>query len=114
MAKRDSYAPGTPSWTDLATSDQAAAKSFYGDLFGWSFNDLPVGDGVFYSMATLKGDNVAAISPQQPAQVAAGVTPHWQIDVTVADVGAASALVVGARRRLAGPASDRTGIAPNA
>jgi len=96
MAKRDSYAPGTPSWTDLSTSDQAAAKSFYGDLFGWSFNDLPVGDGVVYSMATLKGDNVAAISPQQPEQVTAGVPPHWQMYVTVADVDASSALVEGA------------------
>jgi predicted enzyme related to lactoylglutathione lyase len=96
MAKRDSYAPGTPSWTDLATSDQAAAKSFYGDLFGWSFNDLPVGDGASYSMATLKGDNVAAISSQQPEQAAAGVPPHWQMYVTVADVDASAALVEGA------------------
>lgn len=96
MAKRDSYTPGTPSWTDLATSDQPAAKAFYGDLFGWSFNDLPMGDDVFYSMATIKGDNVAAISPQQPEQAAAGVPPHWQMYVTVADVDATTALVEGA------------------
>ena len=96
MAKRDSYTPGTPSWTDLATSDQPAAKAFYGDLFGWSFNDLPMGDDVFYSMATIKGDNVAAISPQQQEQAAAGVPPHWQMYVTVADVDATAALVEGA------------------
>ena len=96
MAKRDSYAPGTPSWTDLSTNDQAGAKSFYGDLFGWSFDDLPMGEGVFYSMATIKGDNVAAISPQQPEQAAAGVPPHWQMYVTVADVDGATALVDGA------------------
>jgi predicted enzyme related to lactoylglutathione lyase len=93
MAKRDSYKPGTPSWVDLATSDQAAAKSFYGGLFGWSFDDLPVGDNVFYSMAKINGDNVAAISTQQPEQAAAGVPPHWQMYVTVADVDATAALV---------------------
>jgi uncharacterized protein len=96
MAKRDSYKPGTPSWIDLSTSDQAAAKSFYGDLFGWSFDDLPMGDDVFYSMATVKGDTVAAIAPQQQEQAAAGVPPHWQMYVTVADVDATSALVEGA------------------
>lgn len=96
MADRESYAPGTPSWVDLATSDQAAAKSFYGALFGWSYDDLAVGDDVFYSMATLRGANVAAIAPQQAEQAAAGVPPHWQMYVTVDDVDAAAALVEGA------------------
>ena len=31
----ESYAPGTPSWVDLMTTDQDAAISFYSDLFGW-------------------------------------------------------------------------------
>ncbi len=96
MADRESYAPGTPSWVDLATSDQPAAKSFYGELFGWTYDDLPVGDDVFYSMATIRGANVAAISPQQAEQTAAGVPPHWQMYITVADVDAAAALVEGA------------------
>jgi predicted enzyme related to lactoylglutathione lyase len=96
MANRESYAPGTPSWVDLATNDQAAAKSFYGALFGWSYDDMAVGDDVFYSMATLRGSNVAAIAPQQQAQLDAGVPPHWQMYITVADVDAAAALVEGA------------------
>lgn len=93
MAKRESYAPGTPSWVDLATTDQAAAKSFYSELFGWSYDDQAIGDDVFYSLATIRGANVAAIAPQQPEQTAAGVPPHWQMYITVDDVDAASALV---------------------
>jgi uncharacterized protein len=96
MADRDKYEPGTPSWVDLATSDQVAAKSFYAALFGWSYNDLPVGDNAVYSMATMRGANVAAIAPQQAEQLAAGVPPHWQMYITVADVDAAAALVEGA------------------
>jgi predicted enzyme related to lactoylglutathione lyase len=30
-------------WFDLATSDVAAAKGFYGPLFGWTFSDLAEG-----------------------------------------------------------------------
>jgi predicted enzyme related to lactoylglutathione lyase len=96
MADRDSYVPGTPSWVDLATSDATAAKAFYGALFGWVYDDLPVGDDAVYSMATIRGRNAAAISSQQPEQAAAGVPPHWQMYITVADVDAAAALVEGA------------------
>ncbi|MEP7115615.1 MAG: VOC family protein [Ilumatobacteraceae bacterium] len=86
MAKRESYAPGTPSWVDLSTSDQAAAKSFYEGLFGWTYDDAPIGDDVVYSMALVGGSTVAAIASQQVEQAAAGVPPHWQMYITVANV----------------------------
>ena len=35
------------------TTDQGAAKEFYSGLFGWEAEDLPVGDGVSYSMMRL-------------------------------------------------------------
>jgi len=35
MAERDGYAPGIPSWVDLATSDPAGARDYYTGLFGW-------------------------------------------------------------------------------
>jgi predicted enzyme related to lactoylglutathione lyase len=83
MANRTQYTPGTPSWTDLTTTDQEAAKSFYGSLFGWTADDQPVGDGVFYSMMQLGGENVAAISPQPQQQREAGVPPAWNTYITV-------------------------------
>ena len=45
MGERTQYAPGTFSWTDLATPDPDAAKGFYGALFGWQAEDLPVPGG---------------------------------------------------------------------
>lgn len=76
MGERTSYAPGTFSWTDLATSDAAGAKSFYTALFGWEYEDTPIGDGQFYSMAIRDGRQVAALSEaDQP--------PHWNCYVTV-------------------------------
>ncbi|MEA2160250.1 MAG: uncharacterized protein QOD66_2630 [Solirubrobacteraceae bacterium] len=83
MAKRSQYTPGTFSWTDLTTTDQEAAKVFYGGLFGWTADDQPVGDGFVYSMMQLSGETVAAISPQPQQQREAGVPPAWNSYVTV-------------------------------
>jgi hypothetical protein len=82
MAQRTSYTPGTFSWADLTTTDQTAAKHFYGEL-GWTFDDQPVGEGAVYSMAQIAGANVAAISPQPPQQRDAGAPPLWNSYVTV-------------------------------
>lgn len=35
-------APGALCWTELYTTDVAAAKTFYGELFGWSADDVPM------------------------------------------------------------------------
>jgi len=83
MAERTTYAPGTFSWTDLATTDQDAAKQFYGRLFGWQAVDYPVGDGVVYSMMQVDGKDAGAISPQPEQQREAGVPPLWNSYVSV-------------------------------
>ena len=72
MPDRTSHTPGTISWADLATTDQEAAKEFYGGLFGWEYDEQPVGEGQTYSMAKLGGRSAAAIASQQPDETAAG------------------------------------------
>ena len=91
MAERSKYAPGTFSWADLATTEQPAAKAFYSALFGWEAEDVPAGEGVFYSMMRLDGKSVAAIAPQPQQQREAGAPPAWQSYVTVDDADAAVA-----------------------
>jgi uncharacterized protein len=77
MGERTSHPHGTHSWADLVTPDAAAAKDFYTRLFGWEYDDRPVGDGAVYSMAMRDGKAVAALSQStdQP--------PHWNCYVTV-------------------------------
>jgi len=98
MGERTQYAPGTFSWIDLTTTEQAAARAFYAELFGWEAEDMPVGDGVVYSIMRLDGRDVAAISPQPQAQREAGTPPTWNSYVTVAsaDDAAARAAELGA------------------
>ncbi|MGI8802888.1 MAG: VOC family protein [Solirubrobacteraceae bacterium] len=83
MAERDSHPPGTFSWADLSTTDPEAAKAFYGGLFGWVAEDMPVGDGAVYSMMRKDGRDAAAIAPQPSQQREAGVPPMRNSYVTV-------------------------------
>jgi predicted enzyme related to lactoylglutathione lyase len=78
MGERTSYAPGTLSWTELVTSDA--------DVFGWSYDDRPVGGGSVYSMAQLDGKSVAAL-------YRADERPRWNCYVTVESVDATAARV---------------------
>ena len=91
MGERSEYTPGTFCWAELATSDQQAAKVFYGTLFGWGADDRPVGDGVFYSMQLIGDKPVAAIALQPQQQREAGVPPLWNSYVSVQDADAVAA-----------------------
>jgi predicted enzyme related to lactoylglutathione lyase len=93
MPERTSHPPGTISWTDLETTDQEGAKAFYGGLFGWEYEDMPVGEGAAYSMAKLNGRSAAAMSGQRAEDAERGVPPHWNVYVTVEDVDATTAKV---------------------
>jgi len=102
MPARSSYTEGTPNWVDLQTTDPEAAKAFYASLFGWSFDDQPMPDGGGpYSLAALDGQLVAAIAPQAPQMVEAGVPPAWNTYIAVDDVDAATAKVAPAGGQVA-------------
>jgi uncharacterized protein len=77
MGERTSHPPGAFSWSELVTSDPAAAKSFYTALFAWEYEDSPIPDAGVYTMASRDGKVVAALfEDEQP--------PHWNCYVTVA------------------------------
>ena len=80
MGTRTTHAPGTFSWVDVNTPDQEGAKRFYGEIFGWEYDDREAGPGVVYSMARIGGEDVAAISPPPPGDES---PPHWNNYVTV-------------------------------
>ena len=106
MPKKNEYAQGTPSWVDLQTTDQNAAKQFYSSLLGWSYDDNPMpGDGGVYSMATLNGETVAAIAPMPPG-APEGMPPMWNTYLAVDSVDAAVDKVGTAGGQVLMPAFD--------
>lgn len=68
------WAEGTPAWADLMVPDGAAARRFYGELFGWEFLVGEEQTG-FYSQALLDGRSVAGIGQSPPGEDAP--PPAW-------------------------------------
>jgi predicted enzyme related to lactoylglutathione lyase len=97
MAHIEKHPVGNFCWIELITSDQAAAKKFYCDLFGWSVVDSPMGPDDFYSIFKLGGRDSAAGYTLRKDQRAQGVPPHWGLymEVASADDAAAKAAKLG-------------------
>ncbi len=92
MTEFTSYAPGTPSWIDLVTTDPAGAKAFYAGLFGWEATDVPSDRGG-YTMFLLKGKPVAGAQGMGDDLAVGGIPPHWVTYITVDDVDQAAARI---------------------
>lgn len=58
---------GTPCWADAMFSDVEGAKSFYGDVLGWTFGEASSEYGN-YTQAYSDGKAVAAVVPPMPGQ----------------------------------------------
>jgi predicted enzyme related to lactoylglutathione lyase len=69
-------------WHDLMTRDVSAARRFYGDLFGWRFEDTTRGDRP-YVLARAAGAPVAGIVD---VSAIASAGTQWLSFMTVADV----------------------------
>ena len=79
---------GMFSYSDLSTTDLDAATTFYTDLFGWKYEDVPMSDepNDIYRMFTKNGHSVCSAAKQRPEQADAGVPPMWNVYFTVSDV----------------------------
>ncbi|MFD7879170.1 VOC family protein [Streptomyces sp. NPDC059766] len=58
---------GTPCWADAMFSDVEGAKTFYGDVLGWTFGESSSEYGN-YTQAYANGKAVAAVVPPMPGQ----------------------------------------------
>ncbi|MBC7942177.1 MAG: VOC family protein [Chitinophagaceae bacterium] len=74
---------GAFSWSELITSDPAAAATFYGKLFGWTFDTMPMPQGDYHVVkaADTGVGGIMAFPPESPP-----MPPHWGCYVTVNNV----------------------------
>jgi uncharacterized protein len=98
MQEQPEFKPGTFCWVELGTSDSDAAKNFYSQLFGWEYEDNPMGPDMVYTMVKLHGKDVGGLYKMMPDMTAQGIPPHWlsYIFVTNADETAEKAKAAGA------------------
>lgn len=99
MADVMGHRPGDFCWPELSTTDPEGASDFYGALFGWEPREIPIGDGMAYTMLTLRGKEVGALCPMQEKHVNQGMPPFWMSYVRVdsADETAARVAALGGR-----------------
>jgi len=92
-------------WVDLATADQAAAKAFYGALFGWDVSDRKVREGQFAVFGE-RGDHFASLYQLTRKQIADGIPSHWTPYVAVPDLQTATEKAVGLGGQVVVPPLD--------
>jgi len=90
MTNIDHYKPGCFCWVELGTSDQNAAKKFYGSLFGWEAVDMPMGPNGFYTFFKLQGRDAGAGYTLMKELVERHVPPHWMIYIAVENADASA------------------------
>src|SRR3954466_2099525 len=83
------YPAGVTCWVDTEQPDLDAAAAFYAGLFGWTLTDaVPPGAGDSYLIATLDGQDVAALAPATDGQ-----TTAWNTYIAVDAPDATAAAV---------------------
>jgi len=72
-------------WNELTTSDPAAARQFYGELFGWTSDDfMPMGEYGEYRFLANQGTTIGAVCGVMP-----GGTTGWRYYIRVPSIAAA-------------------------
>jgi len=105
MAVITSYAPGTPCWVDLTSTDPPAARAFYSGLFGWRI-EVEGEETGFYGIAHIGDHPVAGVNGLAADP---GSPTGWMIYLATEDVDATAAAVINAGGTLAMPALDIPG-----
>ncbi|GGE90417.1 VOC family protein [Mycetocola zhadangensis] len=100
MTVSRTYPHGVSCWVDTDQPDTAAARGFYGRLFGWTFTSVMAEDApAQYFIAQLDGQDVAAIGSESGS-------PAWNTYFAVTDADESAAQVVAGGGTVVSPAED--------
>lgn len=76
--------PGAFCWAELTTTDVAASKKFYGEVFGFGAKDGTADASMQYTEFQLDDTSVAGMMPKSP-EMPAEVPPFWGVYFSVED-----------------------------
>lgn len=75
-------------WHELSTTDTGGAKAFYGDLFGWGWDEMDMGEMGIYTIVQHNGQAQGGVMDMPAEQRSQGVPPHWMTYIEVDDADA--------------------------
>jgi len=104
-----SNAHGTFHWNELMARDVAAAKKFYAETIGWTYDGMPTPDGQTYWVAKMGDQPVAGIFDISGPEFK-DVPDNWMPYLAVDDVDARVKKAVAAGARVMKPAFDIPGV----
>ncbi|WP_158588069.1 VOC family protein [Actinomadura logoneensis] len=94
---------GTPNYIDLGIPDVERAKRFYGDLFGWSFQDLGP-DAMGYQGVMVDGQMIAGLAEVSAEDT--GGRHWWNLYFSTDDADATLKKITDAGGEVVQPAGD--------
>jgi predicted enzyme related to lactoylglutathione lyase len=92
--------PGAMSWNELDTREPDAAKSFYGDVFGWSLETIEQDGTMVYGSWQHEGRKIGGLLPmgeEFPAHMPANWVAYFGVDDVEATAARAEELGGGVR-----------------
>ena len=96
-------------WNELMARDVAAAKKFYADTIGWTYDGMPMPDGKTYWVAKMGDQPVAGLFDISGPDYK-GMPDGWMPYLAVDDVDARAKKAVAAGARMMKPAFDVPGV----
>ncbi|WP_328540252.1 VOC family protein [Streptomyces sp. NBC_00344] len=108
--------PDAMCWTELHTRDAAAAKNFYRSVFSWDYQDMPMGDGMVYTVVSSpgggRGDDTGQGGVMQlpKENQDAGATSEWHPYFGVSDCDATFAAATERGATVLMPPSNAPGV----
>ncbi len=76
---------GAVCWTELASRDRDAALKFYGEVFGWSTQDMDMGPEGVYKVIEMDGKGFGGVMQMEGPQWG-DLPSHWTTYILVDDV----------------------------
>jgi uncharacterized protein len=100
---------GTFYWNELMTREVEGAKKFYADAMGWSYDAMPMGEGMTYWVAKIGDESVGGIFDISAPEL--GPVPEsWMSYIAVDDVDARVKKAQKAGAKLMKPIFDVPGV----
>ncbi len=90
MPEVNSHVPGTFCWVELATTDPEASKSFYSQLLGWNWSDMPMSETMVYTMLQKNDRFVGGLYQMHQEMLDQGMPPAWWCYISTDDLEAAT------------------------
>ncbi|MFK4150044.1 VOC family protein [Streptomyces sp. NPDC004065] len=100
--RASAYTEGVPCWVDAQLPDVEAGRRFYGELFGWTFEEKEAYGG--FVLARLDRSPVAALAPKADGRMPTVWTVYFatpDVRALAARITAAGGRMIGERRRIA-------------